>query len=253
MARPIKNVSTFHKHDANFRNTVAILKLRSKFGLVGYGAYIMFLEYLDSCEDFKLKVSNENISDVSKDFKIDLMHLKEIINYCCKREVGLLTYKGGFIYSETHIESQQDILKQRQYKRQYNSLNVSEYEENDNNSIDNYIALRTVEFNKLDADLLKILKVKCGIERPMVWANRRIPVQYFDIVQCFVKIREDKEWRGRLQADNNLTKEQLLNKLFDFVKNIVGSKEYLGYDGYDSSDGKNNLIKHFTYWLKKNI
>jgi len=117
-------------------------------------------------------------------------------------------------------------------------------------SIDEYIEYREYEFSMLDENLVAGLKKNIGIDRPYPWCNRRNLQGYFDLVDCLIRVREDVEWRSSVQRNNNISKEKLLLMLYDFVKEIKDSKVYLGYDGYDSSDGKENFIAHFTRWLK---
>ena len=89
-----------------------------------------------------------------------------------------------------------------------------------------------------------------GIDRPIVWANKRVPVQYFDLVECIIRLSEDVEWRTNIMRNHNMSKEMLLSKVYEFVKTIKDSTAYKTYDGYDGADGKDNFIHHFTSWLK---
>lgn len=117
--------------------------------------------------------------------------------------------------------------------------------------IDIYRSEREEVFRNLDESLKEALKVNIGIERPYIWVNKRQPNDYFDLVDCIVRIREDVEWRSTFQRNNNVSKEKLLSGLYEFVKKIISSKEYLGLDGYDSADGQNNFIKYFSNWFVK--
>lgn len=119
-----------------------------------------------------------------------------------------------------------------------------------NNGIDSYIEYRESEFAKLDENLQKAFKMNIGIDRPIVWANKRVPVQYFDLVECIIRLSEDVEWRTTIMRNHNMSKEMLLNKVYEFVKTIKDSTAYKTYDGYDGADGKDNFIHHFTSWLK---
>lgn len=120
-------------------------------------------------------------------------------------------------------------------------------------SIDEYIEFREYEFSNLDENFKNSLSERIGITRPYVWCNKRHPNGYFDLIDCLIKVRNDPEWRSSIQQNNNITKEKLLMKMYEFVKEIKDSKIYLSYDGYDASDGKENFITHFSRWLKKKI
>ena len=45
----------------------------------------------------------------------------------------------------------------------------------------------------------------------------------------------------------------LLERVYEFVKEIKDTRIYMSYDGYDGSDGKENFITHFVRWLKFKI
>jgi len=66
-------------------------------------------------------------------------------------------------------------------------------------------------------------------------------------------VSSDVEWQSSIMQNNTLTKPVLRQRIYEFVKEIKDSKVYMSYDGYDSSDGKENFIKHFVYWLKNKL
>lgn len=114
-----------------------------------------------------------------------------------------------------------------------------------------YMSEREQIFSELDESFKLALKTNIGIERPYIWVNKRQPNGYFDLVDCIIRIREDVEWRSTFQRNNNTSKEKLLAGLYEFVKKIISSQEYLGFDGYNSADGQNNFIKYFSNWFVK--
>lgn len=117
-------------------------------------------------------------------------------------------------------------------------------------NVDEYMEYRELEYSKLDEQFIQALKDKIGIDRPIVWCNKKIPTGYFDLIDCIYKMKEDVEWQSSVMQNNTLSKTALLQRIYEFVKEIKDSKVYMSYDGYDSSDGKENFIKHFVYWLK---
>jgi uncharacterized protein YdaU (DUF1376 family) len=121
------------------------------------------------------------------------------------------------------------------------------------NGIDSYIEYREAEFAKLDENLQKAFKINIGIERPIVWANKKVPVKYFDLVECIIRLREDVEWQSSIMINHTISKQKLLSMIYEFVKLIKDSTVYKTYDGYDGEDGKENFIKHFVNWLKMNL
>lgn len=133
---------------------------------------------------------------------------------------------------------------------QYTNTPVLEIKKENFRSIEEYQEFREYEFSKLEETFLEALKLKIGIERPYCWVNRKMPCEYFDLVECLLKVKEDVEWQSSIQINNHINKTDLLNRLYEFVKEIKDSKIYLNYDGYDASSGKDNFITHFTRWLK---
>lgn len=119
--------------------------------------------------------------------------------------------------------------------------------------IERYIQYRQQEFDNLSEQFKKALKQNVKIERPVVWANRKIPQGYFDLVDCLVRVREDVEWRSNIQRTHNISKEKFLEYLYGFVGELINTKRYMTYDGYDGSDGKDNFIQHFAYWIKAKV
>jgi len=120
-------------------------------------------------------------------------------------------------------------------------------------NIEEYLEYRESEFYCLDESFQQALKDKIGIDRPYCWTNRKFPQGYFDLVDCLVKVKNDVEWRSSIQINNNISKQMLLERVYEFVKEIKDTRIYMSYDGYDGSDGKENFITHFVRWLKFKI
>lgn len=169
--------------------------------------------------------------------------------------------EDGYLYNERWLseirDAEQYILQNKERTR---LARERKYNGNDNPSkpdewktIHEYIEYRELEFSKLDENIQKALKVNIGIDRPIVWANRSAPVKYFDLVECILKLKDDVEWQASIMQNLSINKQKLLSLLYQFVKQIKDSKQYMKYAGYDSQDGGDNFIKHFYYWLQKNI
>lgn len=120
-------------------------------------------------------------------------------------------------------------------------------------SMEQYIAFREQEFNNLDENFRNALDEKIGITRPYCWCNKKVPQGYFDLVDCVLRVREDVEWRTTIMRNHNMSKDMLLSKVYEFVKQIKDSTVYKTYDGYDGADGKDSFISHFTFWLSKKM
>lgn len=68
--------TNYFPHDANMRNTSAVLKLRMKHGLEGYGAYCMILERLRSEQDY---TSVKDYNMIAFDLRCDSGLVKSVI------------------------------------------------------------------------------------------------------------------------------------------------------------------------------
>ncbi len=255
MARPHKYTANYHTHDANMRNDDKILMIRNKFGNEGYAVYNMMLEVLDNSEHFRREWNENSIQRLAVDFRVTAEYLKEFIDYCISPIVNLFQIHNGEIYSEQHLKRHSSLLIRRESKRTTGTEPIAKSisKTYGNNSIEAYEQERQVIYNELPEDFKKALEIKTGIVRPMLWANKRMPQQYFDLIECIINVREDIEWRTRTQRDLNLDKRQFLDYLYSFINEIIRTMEYRGYDGYNAEDGDNNFIKHFSFWLKKKV
>lgn len=88
MARPRKNNADYFSHDNDLRNDDRIKAARRRFGMNGYGIWLMMLEKLCKAKNFTLEWNEVNHEMWSGDFEIDPDILKEIIEYFIK--IGLL-------------------------------------------------------------------------------------------------------------------------------------------------------------------
>lgn len=91
------------------------------------------------------------------------------------------------------------------------------------------------------------------ITRPYCWANRKMPQGYFDLVDCIMRVREDVEWQSSIMLNNKIGKTQLLQYIYEFVKQIKDAQVYMSYDGYNGADGKDNFVSHFVRWLQAKL
>jgi len=116
-----------------------------------------------------------------------------------------------------------------------------------------YIEHREQVFASLDDILKKAFSDKMQITRPYCWANRKMPQGYFDLVDCIMRVREDVEWQSSIMLNNKIGKTQLLQYIYEFVKQIKDAQVYMSYDGYNGADGKDNFVSHFVRWLQAKL
>ncbi len=257
MARPRKENALYHSHDADMRNDDKILALRSKFNNTdGYAIYNMMLEVLTDSHHFEIKWNDTKIMLLAVDFRIEPEYLKQIVDFCIS--VELFQTHDDYIYSQQHKDRFKSTLNRRnKYRNEKAQKSGVIKKENknipDDGTFDEFEQERQDIFNNLDEQFRIALKNNMGIERPYLWANRKIPVEYFDLVDFIIRIVEDVEWRTIFCRNNKIDKNTFLKHLYSFVKEIINQQSYYGYDGYNAEYGENNFISHFSRWTNKKI
>ena len=96
MARPIKNSCDYFSHDNDMRNHRKIKSLRNKFGMNGYGIWVMLLEYLTGIDGNEFEYTDFELELIAGDFGVSVTEIREVVSYCILLE--LLFNNNGFIY-----------------------------------------------------------------------------------------------------------------------------------------------------------
>jgi len=112
MARPKKDNADYFSHDADMRNDAKIKAIRRKFGIEGYGVYLMLLEILTDKDFFKVGWDALNIELISADIEIDANKLKEIVNYLVDI-LKMFTIEDDLLYCEKLISRFDSLLSKR--------------------------------------------------------------------------------------------------------------------------------------------
>lgn len=99
MARPLKNSCDYFPHDADMRNHRKIKAVRNKFGIEGYAVWVMYIEYLTSCDGNRAEYTPIEFELLSGDFGLDSTFISKIIDYCVL--LNLLQIDNGFISSNS--------------------------------------------------------------------------------------------------------------------------------------------------------
>lgn len=89
--------ATYFSHDEDARNDPKVTKLRTKFGMEGYGCYFALLEMFSTESSHRLDYSQEQFDAIAYDLHCTL-NVKEFIDKCL--EVGLLQTDGETFWSE---------------------------------------------------------------------------------------------------------------------------------------------------------
>ena len=111
MSRPKKNYCDYFSHDRDMRNHRKIKALRTKFGIIGYGIWVMFLEFLTGNDNNVFKNNDVELELLSGDFGVSVEEIKQVLDYCIK--MNLLVENEGLIYSESLDERLISVYKKR--------------------------------------------------------------------------------------------------------------------------------------------
>lgn len=111
MARPTKNHCEYFSHDRDMRNHRKIKSIRTKFGIAGYGIWVMLIEYLTGSEGNRFEYSEVEIELIAGDFGISVTEITDVLNYCVKLE--LLFNNDGFIHSESLDNRLKSVYEKR--------------------------------------------------------------------------------------------------------------------------------------------
>ena len=203
----------------------------------------------ESCRDFIL-------SKFKEDEETKLLYNERWLQEIRLAEGTIVSNKKR---TEAARESRSSVKKTGQsqdlyyHKNSSQSIPLSEIKPTDTKEFMEYIEEREKVFMSLEEDFRHVLKVKVGIDKPVCWANRRVPQGYFDLVDCIIRVRDNVEWRTSAMRNNNLSKDAFLSYFYEFVKEIKDATVYMSYHGYDGSDGSDNFISHFLRWLKSKV
>lgn len=110
--------ATYFSHDEDARNDPKVTKLRTKFGMEGYGCYFALLEMFSTESAHRLDYSQEQFEAIAYDLHCTL-NVKEFIDKCL--EVGLLQTDGETFWSESfnrRLEAATAKAKRRSEKSQ---------------------------------------------------------------------------------------------------------------------------------------
>lgn len=99
----------YFSHDSNSRFDPKILKLRSKYGLEGYGFYFCLLEIMRDSSDYMINYNELDI--ISYQIQIDDTKAKAMLQFCC--DIGLLKTYNDKIFSESFLIRMQEMNELR--------------------------------------------------------------------------------------------------------------------------------------------
>lgn len=115
MARQKKNADYF-SHSATLRSKDTILAVRRKFGIEGYGIYIMLQERLTDENYWRIEFNELTVEVLAGDFGIGPERLREMLEYFIM--LKLLELKEGYLEDPRLTESFDGLIEYREKKRQ---------------------------------------------------------------------------------------------------------------------------------------
>lgn len=111
MARPVKNNCDYFPHDRDMRDHKKIKAVRSKFGIMGFGVWVMILEYLTGNDGNVFEYSDIEFELMSGDFGVTATEIRSVVDYCISLE--LLFNVAGFVKSESLDERLLPVYEKR--------------------------------------------------------------------------------------------------------------------------------------------
>lgn len=113
--RPAKNNASFFGHDHDMRNHRKIKAIRARFGMIGYGVWVMFLEVLTESERNRWYRNEMETELLAGDFGVSVAEIRDVLDYCVLLE--LLFDEDGFLYSRSLDEKLRPVYEKRELAR----------------------------------------------------------------------------------------------------------------------------------------
>lgn len=163
--------------------------------------------------------------------------------------------KDGLYYNK---RLEDEIVKRKKYtesrsNNRSNKNNISKsydkHMENENKNIINnkersdFLEFRKSEIKQLRQDIYEKLK-KYELTVPVIYAGKKIPVVYYDLVEFVINCIDNDEWKISLK--NRFGNSKFEDALKDFIKKLKTDNEFMSYES------TNDFKRHFSNWLAKN-
>lgn len=104
------------------RNHKKIKAIRTKFGISGYGIWVMVLEYLTGNDGNEFEYSDFEFELMSGDFGVSVTEIRDVVDYCIRLE--LLFSKNGFVNSESLDERLKTVYEKRRVAKSISARQV---------------------------------------------------------------------------------------------------------------------------------
>ena len=201
----MKKDAYFFFHDANARNDLKILAMRSVYKAEGYGWYFMLLEILRESADYKIPLNKYTYHTLAMQMQCDGNALAQFVQDCCTDFAddngALLSKDDHFIWSESFLKRMAIIDVKREKGRQAANIrwgNDTDICDNDANAMQTQCApidhLIQGEDNKEEGRIIKNNKgenngkLAYGTEKIVMLTS----VEYSKLVDKFTQKGADK-------------------------------------------------------------
>lgn len=278
MARQERNDVDYFPHPVNHGKKMHYIL--NKYKNDGYTVWFRLLEelgkadyhYLDLSDEVQIMylastflVTEETLSVIIKDlvklgeFDKDLFNKEKILfnesfrqsikDAYKKRNNEIITRQKliSYLVANKRLKSDIEIIVPEEEETQIISktITAAEYENYaQKKEREQFTEFRKSEIEQYREDIYAKLK-KYNLTEPIVFASKKIPVVYLDLVQIVVDSICQDEWKVNLI--NRFGTVKFDDALRDFIKKIKTDFEYMNYEN------ENDFKKHFSNWLKKNI
>lgn len=90
--------SIYFSHDENARNDPKMIRLRTRYGIEGYGCFFALLEMISEAPEHALEYNEEQFATIAYDLRVSF-DIREFIDKCV--EFGLFCRNGEKVWSES--------------------------------------------------------------------------------------------------------------------------------------------------------
>ena len=277
MARQERNDVDYFPHPVNHGKKMHYIL--NKYKNDGYTVWFRLLEelgkadyhYLDLSDEVQIMylastflVTEETLTVIIKDlvklgeFDKDLFNKEKILfnesfrqsikDAYKKRNNEIITRPKliSYLVANKRLKSDVEVIATEEETQTFSkAITVSDYENYaQNKEREEFTEFRKSEIEQYRDDIYAKLK-KYDLTKPIVFASKKIPIQYLDLVQIVVDSIEHSDWKKNLV--NRFGDLKFDDALRGFIRKIKTDFDYMNYEN------ENDFKKHFSNWLKKNI
>jgi len=131
------NMKEFFPHDGGARRDPKVVALLMKYGIKGYGIFIMILEVIFEGKLYKIK--EQDIAAMAFDIRIEENELIGIMEYLSSEKCGLMIKKDDFYFSKRMNDTMDNIkrisrINRANVRKRYSKKNLEDTKQANNGS-----------------------------------------------------------------------------------------------------------------------